>query len=157
MISKSILVQPCLYEMVSGLKEKYKSLKLIVDTLGDQNFQFSEISRILNIPITVTINSESDMMIMASDLLVGQFARLIKDICLGDKVISTQNLELLKSSFTPTKSPFHEKTSFWFCKLSYDTWERLQEALAIEINIKNYTKVLKEQFQVFLKINKNKG
>lgn len=150
-ISKSILVQPSIYEMINGLKDVYKNLKLIVDTLGDQNCQFSEISRILNVPIDIRDDSKADMMIMASDMLIGQFARLIKDISQGSKDISEKDLELLKYSFTPKKSPFQENSSFWFCKFSYNTWKRLSDTLGLKINDMDYTSVLKNQFQIFIK------
>lgn len=150
-ISKSILIQPSIFEMVNGLKENYNNLKLIVDTLGDQNCQFSEISHILNIPIEIRENSKSDVMIMASDLLIGQFARLIKDISIGSKDVIKKDLELLTNSFVPKISPFQENSSFWFCKFSYDTWEKMNDALGLEINCMDYTSVLKNQFRFFIK------
>lgn len=149
-ISKSILVQPCIYEMISSLKEKYTNLELIADTLGDQDTQFTEMSQLLNVPIH-TVDSKIDVMIMASDLLIGQFARLIKDISIGSKDIATKDLELLKYSFTPSESPFYSNLSFWNCKFSNNIWESLRHALALNVDIIDFSNVLKEQFKIFLK------
>jgi|GEM_PF-5798346 hypothetical protein len=151
LISKSILVQPSIYEMIYGIKDEHKNLKIIVDTLGDQNCQFSEISNLLNIPIDIRDDSKSDMMIMASDLLIGQFARLIKDISTGSNDISEYDIELIKYSFTPKKSTFQEDLSYWFGKFSYDTWMKLSISLGIKIDAIDYIGVLKNEFQQFVK------
>ena len=148
---KSILVQPSIYEMIYGIKDKYKNLTLIVDTLGDQNYQFSEMSKLLKIPIVIRDDSKSDGMIMASDLLIGQFARLIKEISIGAEDISEKDLELVKSSFISKKHLFQEDSSFWYCKFSNDIWMRLSKSLGLKIDIIDYTNVLKNKFSEFTK------
>lgn len=150
-ISKLILVQPCLYEMVYGLKELHPNLNLIVDTLGEQNYQFSEMSSMLNIPIEIIEDSGANSMIMASDLLVGQIARLVQSISLGNKDIKDKDLKLLKHCLSPSKNSFQNGLSYWFCKFSYETWKKLQNVLDIQISIENYSEILKNQFHVFLK------
>ena len=150
-VSKFILVQPCLYEMICALNETHTNLSLVVDTLGAQNFQFSEMSSMLKIPIKIINESELNAMIMASDLLVGQIARLVQSITLESKDIVDKDLKLLKYCFSPSETPFQNGSSYWFCKFSYNTWKILKDALNLDVKIFDYRDVLKEQFPIFLK------
>ncbi len=148
---KSILVQPSIFEMTQNLIDEYKDLELVVDTLGIQNMQFEEISKLLNIPIKVIEESENDSMIMASDLLVGHIARLIKDIVVKDDSLEDSDIELLKNIITNKYSAFEGKSSLWYFKISQKSWNKLSDKLKYKRYINDYNKILKNMFHQFKK------
>lgn len=148
---KSILVQPALYEMIQNLRNSYNDIKLIVDTLGRQDSQFEEISELLEVSIEVREESENDFMIMASDLLVGHVARIIKDIINNSNSVSESDIELLKCIITDKTNNFEYQSSKWYFKVSDKSGNMLLDKLGYRNNSNNYMQILKDSFHIFRK------
>lgn len=148
---KSILLQPSLYEMMQNLKKNYTDLKLVVDTLGTQNSQFEEISMLLEVPIEIKEESEKDFMIMASDLLVGHIARLVKDIINNFNFVEESDVELLKCIITKKKSVFEYQSSLWYLKVSERSGDLFLNKLGYPTNSNNFKEILESSFHEFIK------
>lgn len=147
-VKKSLLVQPSIFEIVQNLKNKYPNLKVVVDTLGDQNNQFSEMESILKVDIQIQHESQAEPMIMASDLLIGYIARNIKGILENKTEVKTSLLaKLLKKD----KSLFEGSKSWWYLKFSEESGESLLKKLEIPFEKADHLKVLKNSFHEFIK------
>jgi hypothetical protein len=145
------LVKPCLYEMISNLKAEYENFELVVDTLGESNFLIEEIAKILKISIDIK-DSKQDEMIMASDLLVGQIARIIKDITSDSTSVKDEHLRLLNKTFVPKTDVFlSQAQTMWFFKFSFNNWKRLCNKLKYDVIETDYYDILKNNFNYFNK------
>ncbi|WP_350343969.1 DUF3800 domain-containing protein [Proteinivorax tanatarense] len=148
---KSILVQPSLYEMIQNLRNHYRNLRLVVDTLGIQDSQFAEISERLEVPIEVVEESENEFMILASDLLVGHVARLVKNIIDNSNFVGESDIELLKSTITEKNSVFEHQSSIWHLKFSEKSGKKILEKLGYQLNDNGTNQILKDSFHLFRK------
>ncbi|MDR9744405.1 DUF3800 domain-containing protein [Paenibacillus taichungensis] len=153
-VKKSLLVQPSIFEIVQNLKNKYPNLKVVVDTLGDQNNQFSEMESLLKVDIQIQHDSQAEPMIMASDLLIGYIARNIKGILEDRTEVETS---LLASLLKKDKSFFEGSDSWWYLKFSEESGENLMSKLEIPFEKTDYLQVLTTNFHEFIKISSIKN
>lgn len=145
-----LLFQPSLYEMIRNLEREYDRIKLVPDSIGNSNFIFEDIANKMKIEISPR-DSKTDSLINASDLLVGQISRLIKNIIDDSSEITDNDLELLKNTFEERVSVFEKVESMWYYKFSYKNWEKLCRKMNYPFTDTDYYFVLKNRFNSFLK------
>nr|WP_222591808.1 DUF3800 domain-containing protein [Paenibacillus xylanexedens] len=147
-VKKSLLVQPSIFEIVQNLKNKYSNLKVVVDTLGNQNNQFLEMESLLKVDIQIQNDSKAEPMIMASDLLIGYIARNIRGILEGRTEVE---ISLLAKLLKKDKSLFEGSESWWYLKFSEESGENLMRKLEIPFERTDYLQVLTTNFHEFIK------
>lgn len=145
-----ILFQPCLFEMISNIKDLHDEIELFPDSIGVSNFLYEEIARILKITITPT-DSKTNNLIKASDLLVGQISRLLKEIIMDSPDVTENDLKLLRNTFLEKESILFREDTMWYYKFSYKSWEKVCNKLGYKFDKIDYNYVLDKGFHNFLK------